>query len=279
MRYLTFLVNAVLVALLAYTLAQLFWRTVPAGDAGAAPPAPRSSAAAPQRQQQSELGARIASMQLFGPAAALDRADDVPIDAPETRLNLTLRGIFHYPQEASTLVIIAAGNRDENFYRVGDDLPGGAAIQAIYPDRVILRREGRHETLSLPQERLESGGARTAAAPAARTRQPRSDETSELQQMRERLLNNPQEFTRMMDIQPYMDGGELRGVILNPGPEPEMMEAVGLEPGDVVTAINGEPLEGPEAPMNAMRIISQASSLDLTILRDGNQTSVQVNFE
>ncbi len=281
MRYLTFLVTAVLVALLAYTLAQVFWRAVPAGDAGAVPSAPRSGAAAPERQQRSELGERIAGMQLFGPAAALDAARDAPIDAPETRLNLTLRGVFHYPRGENALVIIAAGNRDENFYRVGDELPGGAAIQAIYPDRVILRRDGRHETLSLPQERLE---ASTAAGPAqtamARTRGTRQNGNGpDLQQMRERLVNNPQDFNRMVDIQPYMDGGEFRGVILNPGPEPEMMETVGLQPGDVVTAINGEPLDSPEASMNALQMISQASTLDLTILRDGNQTSVRINFD
>lgn len=280
MRHTTFLVNAVLVAILAWTSAQLFWHVLPADDPGAAPAAGRAQPTERNTERpRSERGERIAGLHLFGRAAPLDAVDEAPIDAPETRLNLTLRGVFHSRAQDRALVIIGRGNQGEDFYRVGDELPGGATLSAIHPDRVILRREGRHETLSLPQERLETGRAAATAAASPASRAAPESGVGELQQLRQRLMQSPADFNRMVQVEPYMQDGEFRGVVLNPGPEAGALEAAGLQPGDVVTSINGQDLNSPEAAMGVMRQIGDAPSLELTVLRDGITQTVRINFD
>ncbi len=281
MRHTTFLVNAVLVIMLAWTASQLVWHLVPAGGTGAAPE-PRAGDGAERSEQRprSERGERIAQQHLFGQAAPLDQADEVPVDAPETRLNLTLRGVFHSRTPERALVIISRGNQGEDFYRVGDELPGGATLTAVHPDRVILRREGRHETLSLPQDRLDdSGRASTAQARSEPERDPaQPDGEEDIQQLRQRLMESPADFNRMVQAQPYMQDGEFRGVVLHPGPEPGALEAAGLQPGDIVTSINGQELDSPEAAMGMMRQIGDADALELSILRDGVSQTVRIDF-
>ncbi|MCC5857333.1 MAG: type II secretion system protein GspC [Ectothiorhodospiraceae bacterium] len=281
MRYATFLVNAALVAVLAWTSAQLAWHVIPAGTPEAAP-APAAVGDTERRADRpgSERGERIAQLHLFGRAGPLDRVDDTPIDAPETRLNLTLRGVFHSPSQERALVIISRGNQGEDFYRVGDQLPGGATLAAIHPDRVILRREGRHETLSLPQERLDTGSAETdSAAARPASAEPAAGRGDDVRELRQRLLQNPADFNRMVRVEPYMQDGEFRGVVLNPGPEPGALEAMGLQPGDVVTSINGQALNSPEAAMGVMQQIGDASALELTIVRDNLSQTVRVDFD
>lgn len=281
LRRSTFLVNAILVTLLAWTASQLVWQLVPTADPGAAPEA-RGGAPTDRGEQRprSERGERIAEQHLFGRAAPLDELEEIPVDAPETRLNLTLRGVFHSRVPERALVIISRGNQGEDFYRVGDELPGGATLTAIHPDRVILRREGRHETLSLPQDRINgSDRARTARARAEPQRDEPTDADSDVQQLRQQLMESPADFNRMVQVEPYMQDGEFRGVVLNPGPEPGALEAAGLQPGDIVTSINGQELNSPEAAMGVMRQIGDADSLELTILRDGVDQTVRIDFD
>lgn len=167
------LLTLALVVLVIYQLARLTWQLVPAPDVPPAPATPAnvvpSAPAAPERDRPS--AANIAGWHLFGqadpgtgPGVGGGRA--APIDAPETRLNLTLRGLFATEDPERARAIIAAPNGEERSYRVEDELPGGAELSAIYADRIILQRNGRYETLRLPRESLE-GGAATGGGAAA----------------------------------------------------------------------------------------------------------------
>jgi len=49
-------------------------------------------------------------------------------------------------------------------YKVGDAIPGGATLFAVEPFRVILERNGRHESLSLPRPSMESSAQTSAVS-------------------------------------------------------------------------------------------------------------------
>ncbi len=72
-----------------------------------------------------------------------------PIVAPETRLNLELEGIVYSDMPAEGIAIISESGKPQKTYHIGETLPGNATLYAIEPSRVILQRNGRHETLSL----------------------------------------------------------------------------------------------------------------------------------
>lgn len=45
---------------------------------------------------------------------------------------------------------LLAGSEGERFYHEGDRLPDGSLLRAVYPNRVVLWRNGREETLERP---------------------------------------------------------------------------------------------------------------------------------
>ncbi len=96
--------------------------------------------------------AKIADWHLFGKAPlATTQANPerVRIEAPKTRLKLTLLGVLASTSEDQSHAIIAEPGKPHKTYRVGDILPGDAKLFAVEPDRVILERNNRHESLLL----------------------------------------------------------------------------------------------------------------------------------
>jgi general secretion pathway protein C len=276
--------NVLLVALLAWSLAQLSWRLLPQDEAALAVPVIAGDTAAPVRSAPVSLE-QVAALHLFGDADE-PRAPETaaPITAPETRLNLKLKGVAALDSQQQALAIIAEGRGEEKAYRVGQTLPGGAVLHEIRADRVILQRGGRFETLTLPKERMADGGAGLppAASPAGNNRvqsaRP-SASAQRLQAVRKRLLQNPQEALQLINAQPVMEGGQLKGYRLHPGRDRRLFSSVGLRPGDIVTSVNGIPLSDPAQMGQLFNQLSTAGRLDVTVQRGGRLNSLSLELE
>lgn len=280
--------NAFLVVMLAWTFAQFTWRLLPQVEVGGIVVADSSSSAP-------SAGRAPASRMALGPVAALHlfgdtneapaKLEQAPISAPETRLNLTLKGLIALDSQQEALAIIAQGRGDEQAYRVGDAIPGGAVLHEILPDRVILQRAGRFETLTLPKESMENHDA-PASLPGATSR-PRplgaqgrpAGNGQQFRQVRDTLLNNPQEALQLINAQPVMDGGQLKGYRVTPGRDRRLFNRVGLRPGDVVTSVNGVPLSDPAQMGKLFDQLATARRLDVTVERGGQQSQLSLDLE
>ncbi|WJW75180.1 type II secretion system protein GspC [Thiohalobacter sp. IOR34] len=245
-----------LAALLLYQLARLTWLLVPAP---ATEPAALPSEAPPPVAAAPAPLERIADWHLFGAAERPAPVRAAPIDAPETRLKLVLHGVFASTDPAQARAIIAAPNGSSKIYRVGDTLPGGAELSEIHPDRVILQRGGRYETLRLPRERR--GGAVAAPTPAV-------DRASELlREYRSRMLSNPRSLGELLRPVPYRENDRFGGYRLYPGSRPELFRQLGLRPGDLVTEVNGIPLDSAARAMEVLKGLRESDQLQLHIRR------------
>lgn len=94
--------------------------------------------------------AAIAALDLFGTPDAAGMIAPAAADAPETRLQLELNGVFLAQTAIDSSAIVAERNRDGKLYRVGDRLPGNAELTEVLADRIVLRRAGQYETLRFP---------------------------------------------------------------------------------------------------------------------------------
>lgn len=286
-RHATFLVNAILAGLIGYAVANLFWRAVPTDN----PSPPPVSMETTQRltSSGSNTGEQLAAMHLLGRAAPLEGAPlrQIPVDAPETRLALSLRGLLHHSRQEEALAIISASNNgQEKTYRVGDNLPGGTSIHAIQADRVILLRNGRHETLTLPKDRLEM--IQAPREEALETALSEDDdfadaeydepEAAGLSDARRELLHNPDSLSRYVQFEPHSENGAFVGFRLHPGQDESLMKQSGLEAGDVVVSIAGNRLNTPEAGMLAMQQIAEAESIELELLRNGTPQTIHLDL-
>lgn len=259
-----------LTMLVAWLLAQLVWALVPVPEAARWQPAPVAPVVKADRGGP-DL-ARIAGAQLFGayrPEAA--PAGNLQ-EAPDTRLSLTLLGILSGNQRDSR-ALIASSNGEEKPYAIGDDIVSGANLQAIFPDRVILSRNGQLETLRLNRD---------APSRAVDTRPVDSvgsaGTSAMLGQIREQILADPTKAAEFVRVQPANVNGQLRGYRIYPGRERAAFTDAGLRPGDLVTSVNGIQLDDNQKALQMLGDLSRAGSVTLTVERGGQPQTITLSF-
>jgi general secretion pathway protein C len=265
------ILNLLLIIWIAWLLATMTWSLLAKPEpTGAA--LPETVTPTPQVNQQQALVRQLPNWHLFGEVApeAAPVKTVVPVDAPDTRLKLSLHGTFSSDDSELARAIIADERRDEEMYAVGDILPGNAELSEIQADKVILLRGGRYEILRLPRDTItgDAGGAVISAADASRV-----ETTSErLRTLRQSLRQNPKSLFGLVRTIPKKDDqGKMVGYILQPGREPELFEQMGLKPGDVVTRINDVNLNNLASGMQALRSVQSGDTVSMTVLR-GDQT-------
>jgi general secretion pathway protein C len=272
-------VSLALVVLLGWNLAGLTWAALPTPASARLPAASTIETPGGDAPDSREAPtARLARLHLFGEADAAGASGDGPeraTDAPETQLDLTLKGVYA-PGKEGGIAIIAAGGGPENVYSVGDTIAGSARITGIFADRVVLRRGGQAETL-----RMEF--AQESPGPGDRQAQ-RSDASTDgagiverARALRERIRQNPMELARMVRFQPYVEDGELVGFRIQPrSDEAAVLQEAGIRPEDVVTRVNGIPLNDRAQANRALEELRDASMINVTILRDGRSERLSI---
>ena len=263
-----FWISLLLVIAIGYYAARLVWLLVPGSGPAEWTPPPFTGVQAPA---QGNAGATspytaIINAHLFGQASAAPDAAAAE-DAPETQLNLELRGAVAAADERFAHAIIADGSGNEKVYFLKDTVPGGAILQRVQADRVILSRGGVLEALLLPRE-PEAGGNAVAAQGPKRSVQPVA-RRGPAPTMQEVISQNVNSITEVIRPQPFMPNGELKGYRIYPGRNREQFVALGLQPGDLVTEINGMTLNNPAQAMEMFRSLADTTQVTLTIDREG----------
>src|SRR5882672_969443 len=244
--------------------------------------APAAAAAGPVTSNSSTSGASravdaqaIVDAHLFGVAAADDESTD-PADAPETRMSLVLAGTIASSDPKGGLGIIGENAAAAKVYKVGDSIPGGARLNAVYDDRVILERGGQLEALLLPRE-YRGGGASTAPPITSQAR-PASPGNEVADRVRRLIAQDPGSVAEIMRPQPVFANGQQRGYRVYPGRNRQQFTRLGLRPGDLVMSINGTPLDDPQRGMEIFRSIGSADQVRVTVERNGKPQELTLNM-
>jgi general secretion pathway protein C len=231
-------------------------------------PAPGVIAAASRAQRASVDIAAITNTHLFGmaPAAAGGNA----ANAPQTSMPLVLTGVIAANDPRDGLAILGPSVAATKVYAVGDNIPGGARLHAVLADHVLLERDGRIEALALPRQAAGAG-----AAPPSITAAPTQPV---LERMRQLVTKNPGIIGDIMRPEPVFAGGKQQGFRVYPGRDPEAFLQLGLRPGDLVTAIDGTPLDDPSRGEEILRTLGSSGEAHVTVLRNGQQQDLTLNL-
>ncbi|MEM6484404.1 MAG: type II secretion system protein GspC [Pseudomonadota bacterium] len=221
--------------------------------------------------------------------------------APETRLPLRLRGVVSSTSAGLGQAVIEH-KKAQDLYRVGDELPVGSEVvlAKVLPDRAVLDNEGRYELLKLFEEsglvaQVEEAPEPPPRAPrnARRAQAPRvqpklSDEERAAQaaeaaiiaaSYREKLYTNPQSIGELVRVAPVRDeGSSLQGYRVNPGKNAAAFAALGFEPGDIVTAVNGLSFDDPSAAVRVYNEMRSATVAVFQLERDGQSLALSVDI-
>ncbi len=293
--------TAVAGGLFALSVARLIWVVADAAT-------PMSTAAAvigkPLTAAAPQPGA-LSRWHLFGNAALVTDSRALASAAPDTSLALKLRGIFASDDPKTGYAIIADGNGADQVYRAGMAVPGGAQVDSVYPDRVMLNRAGVLEALRLPEDK------RGVAASALSPQPERAANGARGQPINGAMLApnatppqgqapafvNPNilvgsptidgnkaagidltQLARQVSVMPVLENGRFVGVRLSGGRDQPLIAKLGLRPDDVVTSINGIPLDSPNRATEVAKSLETARSAAITVRRNGKDEKLTVTL-
>ncbi|MFC4728788.1 type II secretion system protein N [Coralloluteibacterium thermophilus] len=227
--------EGLVVALLAVQAARLAWLlAVPGGPVGSAAPA-ALAATAPAH------GVRDP----FAPAAGTAVAAQAPT-------GLTLHGVRVAAGGGSAILADADGR--QSAYAVGDTVAPGLVLARVAADHVVLRGGGGERRLDLPA---------TAALPLP---VPAALPTGTPAVAASRAGVDPQRLLAETGLRARSEGGRIDGYELIPRGDGGLLRAAGLQPGDVLLAVNGNTLD-PERLAELEQELAGRGAATLTIRR------------
>jgi general secretion pathway protein C len=161
-----------------------------------------------------------------------------------TSLALKLFGVRVDEAVGGGSAIIETPDGVQSSFGVGDEVMPGVTLKQVAFDSVTIDRNGIAEQLFLDQ---------SVAAPVAKT-------------------STAATTTTLPDAQKAeAQGGKVGGITVGPGGSGDMLLQAGLLPGDVVTAVNGQPVNSIEMVTSQL---SRGGSVSLQVERAGRTISL-----
>ena len=199
----------------------------------------------------------------------------------KTSLRLVLKGVFAStnPEQAFAIISERASAKGRT-YKVGERLPSGARLHEVRAKEVILNRNGRLESLALPEKKLNIipvAGNHGSSRKSVKTLR----STPRLQQLRETFLKSPQRFMENARLEPVVNktDGSTEGFTFNHN-DSSVMRSLGLLPTDVLTSINGSliNLNPSEAYNQLISSLKNGTPLSIDFKRKGIPQTVNVQM-
>jgi general secretion pathway protein C len=234
-----------------------------------APPPVATGAPIPQL----DIGGLV-NAHLFGDAAVQASGDAA--NAPPSSMPLVLAGLLATEDPKLGMAIIGESSQAAKVVTVGKQVPGGAMLHAVYADRAIIDRGGVLESVLLPRR---AGGpvAMSSDMPPPPVAAADNNEAV-LERMRKLVNDDPNLISQVMRPQPVFAGGEMKGFRVYPGANRQAFTRMGLRAGDMVTAINGTPLNDKERAQEIFGTLASSTDARVTITRNGRQQELVLNI-
>ncbi|MEN8876129.1 MULTISPECIES: type II secretion system protein N [unclassified Hyphomonas] len=253
------MIEVALVVGIGLATAKLIWLAVEPGGA-VSPDIPVRSVVQPPQGIATNISvdtSRLLHENPFGAASAL--VADIP-DAPETSLNLKLRGVRASSEEAGGIALITTPDNRTAAYSPGEAILEGVTLHRIYGDRVTLRKGGQTEALT-----MEGGAGLLSVLTTPGQPDPESN-NSATGSTSARIARA--DLMSSITIDPVHHGQEFVGYRIGSRGDADVMTRAGLQPGDVVVGLDGADIND-VPPAELARKFSDPNPVRLKIDRDG----------
>jgi len=232
--------------------------------------APPPVAAAPPLAQL-DIGGLVNS-HLFGNAVVQNTNGD-GANAPPSSMPLVLAGLLATDDPKEGMAIIGESAAAAKVVAVGQQVPGGATLHSVYNDRAVIDRNGALESVLLPRR---AAGTLSAPPPPVASAAPPND--AAIERMRRLVSDDPNIIGQVMRPQPVFAGGKMRGFRVYPGANRQAFARIGLRAGDLVTAINGTPLDDKDRAQEIFATLNSSTDARVTVTRNGRQQELVLNI-
>lgn len=227
----------------------------------------------------------ISGYHLFGDSATTETHLDLS-NAGETGLDLIITGIFASNDSQQGLAYIRSPGGQEEKFEVGQKVFDLAELTAIYPDYVLLKRQGQQEKLSLSKNRLQST-----------TRPPSNDagitDKAEVAERNRQFINSGESWQETLNKTKYdpakiakivgnvsvvhNSAGQIAGLRVSSLSGSDALLKQGLQRNDRITAINGVTISS-ENILTIKQQLEQNDQATVTVNRNGREISLNLNL-
>ncbi len=219
--------------------------------------------------------------QLFGES----RSASTPVRPVTTvsRSSLRLKGVV---SGQNGYAMIADSQGQENVYRAGDELPDGTRLESIESQQVIISVNGRDEILALDRDRNTAAASPSSnrlapqvnvnPIPGLRGFQaPAGISIASLPEVARTSGLDANALSNSISVMPVSSGG----FRVRPGRNARLFTELGLQMNDIVTAVNGQPLESEAAAQALFADVIQRGEVAITINRQGREMTLRPDLE
>lgn len=278
-QWLAPLATALALGIAAWLATDWFWYF----KAGQRPP---SVVAPPAAQPDARLLAEsLAASSLFGTAR--------PVVVAQTTANVKLKGIIASGAHGLSAAIVNTGSRDE-VVEVGKDVAPGLILQAVYPTHVLVQRGGLIERVDM-EDHKNGAGSQLGLAATRRSANPGFVPPPAPQGVPPRMMPGvvpgmpPSESPQGSARPPgratagSVATGRLNmtpaGPTVEEAPPGSLLARIGLQPGDVIKSINGEPVQPGRDMVRLFRMGDSGETVRGQVLRSGQLISLQLGVQ
>jgi general secretion pathway protein C len=225
----------------------------------------------------------IAPWHLFGTADEVVVADNEEINAPKTRLRLSLMGVFMATNKTQSSAIIAEQGREGEFFKVGDRVQGRARLSQVYENKVILDNSGKLETLTF-EDAAKLSGSIVSKAPIVKKKKTRPANAGGFKRQLKGIrtpeqfvdfakeqLTNPKQALKNLGLK-ATDGG----YVLESSAS--MLARIGMKSGDKLISVNGNTLGDPEQDKLLIDDVYASGSASIVIERGSRRMTINHSF-
>lgn len=273
------LVNLLALVLLAYSLSQWVWRVLPlpVDPTPAVADTPPSAYPDPQTMR--------AAARLFG--NALKESTEALEALAVSSLELVLSGVI--VRRGESLAVLSVQGQPEQPFAVGAEVLPGVVLQAVWPDRIVIRRrDGAREFVLLKESssaapssppsqpvlpQTPSSSTLAPTMPAAGTAILKADSPSANRATA--VATTSPIAQRALPFEPAPQGG----LLVRELPPGSLYERLGLRHGDVIKSVNGQAIHGLEQAYGVLLHTDHrgSSALELEVIRAGQMLKLRLS--
>jgi type II secretion system protein C len=218
------------------------------------------------------------------PPAATGHSQALDPVASTEEIGLRLVGSIAGGPVASRAVIQNTKNNTTGSYRIGDAV-ASATVETIQRDAVILQYQGKPLVLKLRAGRPENGGQETGNA---RLKPQKAGQMADGRSQPSSVVDAPSsessrvgyvaEVFRKATIEPYVKDNRTEGLRIGGLDQIPMAQVLGLQNGDIVQSVNGQPLSSKQKAFQVLMKAKTQSKLSIQLLRDGKSKDLSFDL-
>lgn len=215
----------------------------------------------------------IARSNLFGPLGAQPSQKPAEQPKPIAKSAFSLIGTFIVSGDGGTAIIEDQKKKTQDVFSVGDTVFGEAKLVEIMSDRVVLDRSGAREELVMDDLASDKGSSGPTEFKDGIAFVNENEVLVQEAELDKALENLPLLLTQARAV-PYFKDGKSVGLRLFAVKQGSLFERLGLKNGDILKAINGNPMGDLSQAIKLFETLKQERSINVQLDRERSEKEV-----